>query len=148
MSSVFDKRNIGVHVHRKATLVHMPIHPLDICPWAKHWPNFIKIGQSHDFDYFWDRGQGALKITLDAQKMILRQKWMPFLKSAPSKTPGYQISSKSDNFSFRSFFGGPTPKKPKFFLVKNVRIKILTLYSYSAHSKTTHYQLTATLDDN
>ena len=62
-----------VHVNTKATLVHMPIPPLDIGPYAKHWPNFIKIGQSHDFDYFWGRGQGTLKITLDAQKMILRQ---------------------------------------------------------------------------
>ena len=42
-------------------------------------------------------------------------KLMPFLKSAPSKTLGNQISSKSDNFSFRSLFGGSAPKKHKFF---------------------------------
>ena len=51
----------------------MPIRPFDIGPKAKHWPNFIKIGQSHDFVYFCRRGQDTLKRTLDTLKMILGQ---------------------------------------------------------------------------
>ena len=39
---------------------------------------------------------------------------MRFLKSAPSKTLIYQISSKSDKLSISVIFGGPTPKKHKF----------------------------------
>ena len=34
------------------------------------------------------------------------------------ENPEYQISSKSDNFSFRSLLGGPTPQKKLCFLAK------------------------------
>ena len=53
-----DKRNMGVHLRAKTTIVHMPIRPFDIGPKAKHWPNFIKMGQSHDFVYFCGRDKG------------------------------------------------------------------------------------------
>ena len=45
-------------------------------------------------------------------------KWMRFLKSAHSKTPGYQISSKSDKFSLWSLLGGNSPPKNPSFLGK------------------------------
>ena len=66
----------------------MPIRRFDIGPKANHWPNSIKIGQSHDFDYYCGRGQGTLKHTLDTLENDPRKKWMRFLKSPPSKTPG------------------------------------------------------------
>ena len=53
---------------------------------------------------------------------------------------GYQISSKSDNFSFRSLFWA-------VFLVTKMSGQNLVPYSYSAHSKTVVYQISAKSDD-
>ena len=48
---------------------------------------------------------------------------------------------------FGHFLGGPTPKQLKFFAEKNARTKILTPYSYSAHSKTFVCQISVKSED-
>ena len=70
-------------------------------------------------------------------------------QSKPSKTPGYQISSKSDNFSFQSLSWGlhPPPQNLSLFWRKNGRTKILSpIFVDSAPSKGTRNRLTAKSD--
>ena len=79
--------------------------------------------------------------------MIPRKNGYDFRNQHPRKPPGTKFHKNRTTFSFWSLFGGPTPKKHKFFLTKKVRTKILTLFLYSEPSITIAYQISAKSDD-
>ena len=71
-------------------------------------PIFIKIGQTLDFgNFLGDKLPKKPKFLV--KKNVRTEIWMLFLKSAPSKTPIYQISSKSDKISISVTFWGHPP---------------------------------------